>query len=246
MDSGRDPVIERQGGVVPAAVLAGGVVLAALVFGVFFARARAPRDTIQVTGAATRSFESDILKWRLVLARPVATGELASGYAGLAGDLASVRSRLEGSGIAFEDIGVQPVNAYPNFDQFGNRVGYNLNQSFYVISKDVERLEGLALNPGELIEGGVVLESSQLEYFYSLLDSLKHDLLANATADAQKRAEEIAGGTGHGIEGIVSARAGVFQITEPFSTEVSDFGVHNTATKRKEITVTVHATFEME
>jgi hypothetical protein len=38
----------------------------------------------------------------------------------------------------------------------------------------------------------------------------------------------------------------VFQITEPFSTEVSDFGVHNTATKRKEITVTVHATFEME
>jgi hypothetical protein len=246
MDSGRDPVIERQGGVVPAAVLAGGVVLAALVFGVFFARARAPRDTIQVTGAATRSFESDILKWRLVLARPVATGELASGYAGLAGDLASVRSRLEGSGIAFEDIGVQPVNAYPNFDQVGNRVGYNLNQSFYVISKDVERLEGLALNPGGLIEGGVVLESSQLEYFYSLLDSLKHDLLANATADAQKRAEEIAGGTGHGIEGIMSARAGVFQITEPFSTEVSDFGVHNTATKRKEITVTVHATFEME
>ena len=246
MDDRRETVIERQGGVVAAAVLALGMVLAALVFGVFFARGRAPRDTIQVTGAATRPFQADILKWRLVLARPVSTGELASGYAALAGDLASVRSRLEGSGIAFEDIGVQPVNAYPNFDQFGNRVGYNLNQSLYVISMDVDRLEGLALNPGELIEGGVVLESSQLEYFYSKLDSLKHDLLASATADARKRAEEIAGGTGRGIESIVSARAGVFQITEPFSTEVSDFGVHNTATKKKEITVTVHATFEMD
>lgn len=246
MDSERDTVIERRGGVAAAVVLAVGVILAALVFGVFFARARAPRDTVQVTGAATRPFQADILKWRLVLARPVGAGELASGYAALARDLASVRSRLEGSGIAFEDIGVQPVNAYPSFDQFGNRVGYNLNQSFYVISRDVERLEGLALNPGEMIEGGVVLESSQLEYFYSKLDSLKHDLLASATADARKRAEEIAGGTGLGIKSIVSARAGVFQITEPFSTEVSDFGVHNTATKKKEITVTVHATFEME
>lgn len=246
MDSRHDTVIDRQAGWVAAAVLALGVVLAALVFGVFFARSRAPRDTIQVTGAATRPFEADILKWRLVLARPTPSGQLASGYAALAGDLAQVRSRLEGSGIVFEDIGIQPVNAYPNFDQYGNRVGYNLNQSLYVISRDVERLEGLALNPGALIEGGVILESSQLEYFYSALDSLKHDLLASATADARLRAEEIAGGTGLGIDRIVSARAGVFQITEPFSTEVSDFGVHNTSTKRKEITVTVHATFQME
>ena len=246
MDGGRDTVIERRDGVLAAGVLAVGVVLAALVFGVFFARSRASRDTIQVTGAVTRPFEADIIKWRLVLARPVGTAELAAGYATLARDLASVRNRFEGSGIAFEDIGVQPVNAYPSFDQFGNRVGYNLNQSLYVISKDVERLEDMALNPGEMIEGGVVLESSQLEYFYSKLDSLKHDLLASATGDARRRAEEIAGGTGLGIKSIVSARAGIFQITEPFSTEVSDFGVHNTATKRKEITVTVHATFEME
>ena len=41
----------------------------------------------------------------------------------------------------------------------------------------------------------------------------------------------------------MAARAGVFQITEPYSTEVSDYGVHNTSTRVKEITVTVHATF---
>jgi hypothetical protein len=37
----------------------------------------------------------------------------------------------------------------------------------------------------------------------------------------------------------------VFQITEPYSTEVSGFGVHNTATRQKEITVTVHASFAL-
>lgn len=233
-------------GLLPAIVLAVGIVAAAVVFGVLHYRSRAPRDTIQVTGAANRPFASDIVKWRLVLARGVPTGELAGGYASLAGDLERVQDRLESSGIAFEDIGVQPVNAYPSFDQFGNRVGYNLNQSLYVISRDVDRLEALALNPGDLIAGGVVLESSQLEYFYSGLDSLKHQLLATATEDARTRAEEIAGGSGLSIERIASARAGVFQITEPFSTEVSDFGIHNTATRKKEITVTVHATFAVE
>lgn len=230
----------------PATVLAVGILAAAVVFGILHYRSRAPRDTIQVTGAATHPFDSDIVKWRLVLARPVPSGELATGYAALARDLERVRSRLEASGMAFEDIGVQPVNAYPSFDQFGNRVGYNLNQSLYVISRDVERLETLALNPGELITGGMVLESSQLEYFYSQLDSLKHLLLATATGDARIRAEEIAGGSGLAIDRIASARAGVFQITEPFSTEVSDFGIHNTATKKKEITVTVHATFVVD
>ncbi|MGH7565137.1 MAG: SIMPL domain-containing protein [Gemmatimonadota bacterium] len=244
---GRDERVMVGGsGFLPATVLAVGIIGAAVVFGVFHYRSRAPRDTIQVTGTATRPFASDIVKWRLVLARPVPTAELASGYAVLARDLERVRDRLDASGIAFEDIGVQPVNAYPRFDQFGNRVGYNLNQSLYVISRDVDRLETLALNPGELIAGGMVLESSQLEYFYSGLDSLKHQLLATATEDARTRAEEIAGGSGLAIDRIASARAGVFQITEPFSTEVSDFGIHNTATRKKEITVTVHATFVVE
>jgi hypothetical protein len=38
----------------------------------------------------------------------------------------------------------------------------------------------------------------------------------------------------------------VFQITEPFSTEVTDYGVHSTSTRSKEITVTVHATFSVD
>lgn len=104
-------------------------------------------------------------------------------------------------------------------------------------------LEAIALDPGSLLESGVVLQHARLEYFFSGIDELKHSLLGQATEDARRRAEEIAGGSGLAIDRIVAARAGVFQITEPFSTEVSDYGVHNTSTRTKEITVTVHATF---
>jgi CheY-like chemotaxis protein len=71
-------------------------------------------------------------------------------------------------------------------------------------------------------------------------------VVMTAAADARRRAEEIAGGSEMTIDKIVSARAGVFQITAPFSTEVSDYGVHDTSTRKKEITVTVHATFSVE
>jgi uncharacterized protein len=69
--------------------------------------------------------------------------------------------------------------------------------------------------------------------------------LRTSLEPAKRRAEEIVGSTGGKVGGVTSARAGVFQITEPFSTEVSSFGVHNTSTRRKEITVTVHSAFRI-
>src|SRR5690606_32121047 len=63
--------------------------------------------------------------------------------------------------------------------------------------------------------------------------------------DAQRRAEEIAGSAGSRVGDVISARAGVFQITEPYSTEVSGMGMYSTSTRRKEITVTVHGDFAL-
>lgn len=232
---------------VAAIILGGAALVAATVFGLFFYHARADSETIQVTGAATERFRSDIVKWSITLSRTVGTNELARGYSLLRDDLARVREGLRSAGVPDEAVGVQPVNARPAFDNYGNRTGFVVDQSVYVVAEGGgEGLESMALDPGELISGGVVLESSRLEYFYSRIDSLKHSLLGRATGDARLRAEEIAGGSGLAIDEIVSARAGVFQITEPFSTEVSGYGIHNTATRDKEITVTVHATFRVE
>lgn len=64
--------------------------------------------------------------------------------------------------------------------------------------------------------------------------------------DTRRRAEEIAKNSGMSIEKMVSARAGVFQITEPYSTEVTDYGVYSTSTREKDVTVTVTASFVVE
>ena len=92
----------------------------------------------------------------------------------------------------------------------------------------------------------IAVDQSTLEYYYSDIARLKHSLLGAATRDAQLRATEIARSTDASVGDILAARAGVFQITEPFSTEVSGMGMYNTSTRRKEITVTVHAAFSLK
>jgi hypothetical protein len=139
------------------------------------------------------------------------------------------------------------VTSQPYWGREGVREGYILNQSLYVLSRSPETLEELARDPGSLLAGGAALESSFLEYYYSGIDTLKHSLLAAATRDARTRAEEIASADeGTDVGNLQSARAGVFQITEPYSTETSGMGMFSTSTRDKEITVTVHAVFEAE
>lgn len=241
-DTGRD----GRSLLLAAAVLSAGVLLGAVAFGAFFHSARQPERTIAVVGAATRSFTADIVKWRLSISRQVGEDGLQRGFEQIHDDVASLRAALLAAGIPDSAITLQPPSAQPQYSPQGGRSGYSIVQPLYIVSTDIAQVEGIALDPGRFLTGGLALEYSQLEYFYSGIAELKHALLADATRDAKARAEEIAGSAGGRVGNVVTARAGVFQITEPYSTEVSSYGVHNTSTRAKEITVTVHGEFRLE
>jgi hypothetical protein len=230
--------------ILPSANVAGGLVLAALIFGLLFKQARGWQHTVSVTGSATQSFVSDIAKWRLVLSRQVSDGGQSQGYAQLREDAERLRDRLRAAGVADTAMSLLPPTAQPQWGREGVRSGYNLQQPIYVISSS-PGLEQLALDPGAFTSPGTSIDQSQLEYFYTDIARLKHSLLGAATRDALRRAEEIAKSTNSSVGDIISARAGVFQITEPYSTEVSGMGMYNTSTRAKEIMVTVHASFSL-
>ncbi|HBE04868.1 MAG TPA: SIMPL domain-containing protein, partial [Firmicutes bacterium] len=155
------------------------------------------------------------------------------------------RAALTERGFKPEDITVQPVNSMPKYSN-GMQVGYTLVQSIFLISKDIDAIEELALNPGKITERDIVFQYSNLEYYYSELSEMKLSLLSAATKDARRRADEIASGTGDEIGAIQSARTGVFQITEPYSTEVSDYGIYNVGSRTKDITVTVTVVYTIK
>lgn len=228
--------------VIASAIIAGGLILAALIFGLLFKEARGARHTVSVTGSATQAFVSDVVKWRITLSRQVSDGGQSDGYAQLRGDAERLREQLKAAGVADTAMAMLPPSAQPMWGPQGVRTGYNLQQPVYVIS-DSPALEQLAINPGSFTSAGTAVDQSILEYYYSDIARIKHNLLGAATRDARARADEIAKSAGSEVGQIIAARSGVFQITEPYSTEVSGMGMYNTGTRRKEITVTVRADF---
>ncbi len=230
-------------------VLGTSLIVSAVVFGIFFYQSRMPVKTIRVVGAATRRIDSDVVKWRVTISRNVGAAELKGGYAAIRGDLETLLGLLKARGIGGKDVTVQPVNTNPLYDNEKGSpalTGYQITQSIYAVSRDIPKLEELALNPNLVVDKGIVLQSSNLEYYPSQLSRIKKELLAEATTDARQRAAEIARSSGDRIARIESARVGVFQITEPYSTEVSDYGIYNTSTREKDITVTVNVSFTLK
>lgn len=221
-------------------VLALALVVASGIVGWAFVEGRRPPGTVRVVGAATVPFTSDVVKWRVQLVRPVALGGESAGFERLRNDRARVLDRLTSAGVDPESISLQPVTTSPVWDREGQVSGTTLRQTVLVVSTDLDAVESIALDPGDLIVEGLGLEGSTLEYFYEEMAELKRSLLQQAAVDARARASEIAGDA---LGDVIEARAGVFQIREPYSTEVQGYGVYDTQTRDKEITVTVHSTF---
>ncbi len=228
---------------VEAAILAAGLVIGFTIFGIFFFQTRSQNDTISVVGSATKRFEADIVKWRITFGRTAELSDLQSGYVKMQRDLQLIRDQLKQNNISEQDLTLQPVTTNPNYSQYGQISSYNLTQNIFLISKDIPMVEKMALNPSKLFEEGIILHGSYLEYYNSNIADIKRELLAEATKDARARAEEIAKNSGVSIAKVMAARVGVFQITEPYSTEISDYGMYSTSTRVKDITVTVRVTF---
>ncbi|MDZ4121536.1 MAG: SIMPL domain-containing protein, partial [Candidatus Cloacimonadaceae bacterium] len=144
------------------------------------------------------------------------------------------------------DIEIQPVASAPVYENYGRISSYNLNQNVFVLSHDLQKIEDLALNPEFFASRGILIERSSLDYLYTQLPELKKQLLAEATEDAVARATEISNAAKTKLGKMREARAGVFQITEPYSTDVSDYGIYSTRTKRKSISVTLTAVFYLK
>ena len=90
---------------------------------------------------------------------------------------AQFMQRLAQAGVPEEAVNVQPVTANPRWDQYGSQVGFSLDQGLTVIAENGgSELEAIALDPGPLLESGIVLQYSRLEYFFSGIDELKRML----------------------------------------------------------------------
>ncbi len=207
---------------------------------------------IYVKGMSQRNFTSDLIVWSASFSRTAPS--LQEAYKLIARDRKVVRDYLLNKGVNSNELTFLAVDVQEKYhgyyDENDNyhRVfdGYELTQTFKIQSQDVGRIENLSREISELIDKGIYLISDQPKYYYTKLDELKIEMIADATKNARLRAEQIAENAGSKLGKLKDARLGVFQITGQYSDEQYTWGgVFNTSSKNKTATVTVTAEFEV-
>lgn len=242
---------ERFGsGFAAGVALAIGLVLASVIGGWAFVKARRGDQTIVVTGSARKRIKSDLVIWKAGVSYQAPV--LAEAYRSLSENVPRVKSYLIGKGIADNQITISSISSQTlhartaEGEDTGQITGYSLRQELEVRSTDVDKIAKIAREATELINQGILLESMAPEYHYTKLGDLKIEMLSEAAKDAKVRAQQIAQSTGSSIGSVRTARMGVLQITPANSNEVSDSGMNDTSSLEKDITAVVNVGFAID
>ena len=229
--------------------LAAGLVIATWIAASTLERIKLSHQTITVKGYAEREIRADLATWSGSFS--VSDTQLVKAYDLLEGDRRTVLAYLQSLGLEAEEVKFSSVDIdqLAKRDAKGNRTNeiekYELSQVVSLESKDLKLIQRLAHESTALIREGVLFQSHSPRYYVSSLETLKIEMLGQATANARKRAATLAEGSGADAGRLVEIRQGVFQITPPRSTDVSSSGINDTSTIGKVIKAVVTAEFSL-
>ncbi len=227
-----------------------GLIISSMILGWAYTGSKKGDDAITVTGSARKRITSDLVVWTAGVSTQ--SGQLSDAYKQLSDYIPRIKKYLIDKGIPEGQITASSIatTTLKKTDAMGRETseitGYLLKQQISVTSNDVGKIAQISREATELINQGILLESSAPQFFYTKLGDLKIEMLGEAAKDAKTRADKIADSTSSSIGSIRSARMGVMQITAPESTEVSDYGVNDTSSIEKDVTAVVNVSFAVD
>jgi hypothetical protein len=195
---------------------------------------------ISVTGSAARDVLSDLIVWKGNFQVEDAT--LAQAQDRWAADLARIETFLKADSVTVTEVKSRPTKE----DLQIKTVAYNLSQDIQFTSTNSDQVAAIGRDAISVVRQGVLFTSHAPEFIYTKAADAKISMLAEATRDAQVRAEKIAAQGRRALGDMRAARMGVFQITPRYSTETSSEGLNDTTTNEKTIRAVVSATFALK
>jgi hypothetical protein len=181
---------------------------------------RAADRFVTVKGVAEKPVRADLAIWPLRIV--VADASLPSAQYRMNEGTVIARRFLIANGIdstqiSLQGLRVQDTAANP---YQGERAGprFIIEQTVLVRSNDVDLVQQTSSRVGALVNQGVVFSSGQEygpggpTYLFTKLNELKPTMIAEATAEARKAAEQFARDSKSRLGGIRSANQGVFVI----------------------------------
>ena len=219
-----------------SAVLAVGLIAGGYLLGDGLTRARAADRSVTVRGLAERDVMADLATWTISYSS--SAFDLNSAQASVDGDTAAIRAFFKELG--FPDDALQPtgVNVSTGTTDAGDSV-YTVRQRMTLRTTDIARAQRAVRQQFDLVRRGVLLEEgSGMAYTFTKLNDIKPAMVAEATKDARRSAEQFAKDSDTGVGGIKQATQGYFEITSRDG-DGGGWGVADTPYKKVRVVTTI-------
>ena len=197
--------------------------------------ARASERFVSVKGLSEREVNADLAVWPLTFT--AVNEQLAPLHAELERGKTEVFGFLSKAGFAATEMTASSPSIT---DQHAERhyggalppARYHGTLTVTLRSNQVDKLKALTSQAGALIERGVVLASGgqPAQYFFTGLNGIKPAMIAEATKNARKAAQQFAADSGSTVGAIREARQGLFTIEDrdAFTPEIKSVRVVTT------------------
>ncbi len=210
--------ISRGAAALLGSLLAFGLIVGGWVLGAQIKATRLSDRYVTVKGLVERKAKSDLAIW--LLSYKEAGDELSSVYAKTEADKKAVLQFLDQQGIQPSEIElgvIRVVDTQANEYGGGNRPPhrYIVEQQITVRTSRVDQVAAAAQKTMQLLQKGIVMNSNSgqgLTYKFTGLNSIKPDMITEATRNARAAADRFALDSGSRVGSIRQANQGVFSI----------------------------------
>lgn len=244
--------------ILATAILAVGIVGAGWFVGHGLVAMKATDRAVAVKGLSEREVDSNLALWNVAFT--VTGADLAEAQATLASKASAISSFLEKAGIQKDEITQGALKVTDRqANQYQNQAGpddsrYILSTVLKVRSSNIEAVQNASRSIGEVVrDAGVVLGAPDqygcdLRLLYTKLNEIKPAMIAEATQDARKAAEQFAKDSGVTVGAIKNASQGYFSVSSRDGSDLnSDSGSCEAETSAvKKVRVVTNVTYFLE
>ena len=217
-------------------LLATGLIVGGYLMGDGLVRMKQSDRAVTVRGLAEREATADLATW--TIAYSAKAGDLQSAQSKVDNDTKAIREFFNSLGFKADDL--QPTGA--NVSQYNeNGVStYTVKQRLSLRTTDIAKAQAAVKRQFDLVKQGVELEEgSGMAYTYTKLNDIKPEMIALATKDARKSAEQFAKDSGTDVGSIKSATQGYFEVTARDGDSGGGWGVSDSPYKKVRVVTTV-------
>ena len=199
-------------------ILALGIALGGFFPGYYYYKTHINNNTVTVKGLAEMDVVADLAIWKLKFV--ITSNDLRSAQQQIAAQANTIKQFLENQGFKNEEITLERIEtndlmANPYRGNEANSSRFILTQSISVKTANVNLVEQSIPQTNQLIAQGIVFDNNEgysISYIFTKLNDIKPQMLAEATQNAKKAAEEFAKNAGSSVGKIRRANQGVFSI----------------------------------